>query len=583
MTRPGILLCASMFLLAVLTACGGSASRVGDAASRVGDIVNRTVDCGAAVQPIHDVQGSTDETPRAGEQVTVRGVVVGDFQASDQLGGFFIQEPRADDDPETSEGLFIFAPQGLEVAVGDLVQVSGRIKEHWGLTELNDVGAITVCERGVEGGVEISPVAVTLSQRNLERYEGMLVVVNDQLTVSDNHLLAQSGQLLLSSGGRSFQRTNGAVPGTVTSSRRLLVDDGSRVEHRVPPPFLDASGTRRAGDTITGLTGIITEDKGSHMLLPTTLPRFESANPREGEPPEVPGNVRVVSFNLLNFFTTLENRGASSALELERQSAKHVATLSALDADVVGLIELENNDRSIHQLVNALNASTGEQRDTWAHISTARGEMGNDDIRVGIIYRPAVAQPVGAPSVDRHPVFRRPPLAQTFEIRGERLTVVVNHFKSKSCRDAVGVEKDRGQGCWNTLRTRQASRIVDVVTRLQTTSGDDDVLVIGDLNAYGAEDPIRVLTDAGLVDQIAAHVPPEERYSYIYKGESGYLDHALTTPSLADRVAGAAFWHINADEPVFLDYNTENGLEQHYAADPYRSSDHDPVLIGLDF
>ena len=103
------------------------------------------------------------------------------------------------------------------------------------------------------------------------------------------------------------------------------------------------------------------------------------------------------------------------------------------------------------------------------------------------------------------------------------------------------------------------------------------------LDAYGGEDPIRVLTGGGLVDLMAAHVPPPQRYSYVYAGDSGYLDHALATSGLARRVAGAAFWHVNCDEPTVLDYRVATNPPGLYRPDPYRSSDHDPVLVGLDF
>lgn len=570
MTRPGLPLWTSALVLAVLSACGSGVS---------------TGDCEGDVTPIHDLQGAGKSSPLAGERVSVRGVVVGDFSGPERLGGFFLQEERADDDPRTSEGLFVFTRQAPELAPGDRVQVSGRVKEHQGLTELGDVDHVTVCERGLP----VPPVALGLDERDLEPYEGMLVTVDAELTVADNHQLAELGRLLLAPGGRLFQPTNGAVPrtdgaGRRIAGRRLLIDDGSRTKFPVPPPFLDAAGTRRTGDTVRGLTGVITEagDDAGYLLLPTVPPAFVSANPRGGVP-EVAGNVRVVSFNLLNLFTTFEQRGASNADELERQLAKHEATLAALAADVVGVVELENHDAAARRLVDALNTVADEAKGPWAHVETPPGALGDDDIRVGILYRPRVARPVGPPRVDPDPVFRRPPLAQTFDVRGERFTVVVNHFKSKSCREADPDDRDAVQGCWNRLRTRQAERLAAFVTELQTASGDDDVLVIGDLNAYGAEDPIHALTEAGLVDQIALHVPPEERYSYVYNGESGYLDHALTTPSLSPKVAGAAFWHVNSDEPTFHDYNTENGAAELFARDPYRSSDHDPVLIGLRF
>lgn len=531
--------------------------------------------CAGAFLPIHDAQGPGAASPRAGERVRIRGHVVADFQAADRLGGFFLQEARPDGDARTSEGIFVHAPGAGDVAVGDLVSLSGRIEEASGLTQLTDVEELAVCRPAA--APEPTPLALA-ETRDLEPYEGMLVAIAGELTVAGSHELGDHGRLLLAAGGRPFKHAPGDAP-------RLLLDDGSHVENPSPPPYLGAAGTRRVGDAVAGLVGVISEDERGHVLHPTTPPRFSARNPRPAAP-AVGGTVRIANFNLLNFFTTLGERGASDARELERQRAKHVAAIAGLGAHVVGLNELENNgEDAIRDLVEALNASAPDgETGRWAHVSDPPGGLGDDAIRVGLIYRPAAVRPVGPPQADRDPVFKRPPLAQTFEARGERFTVVVNHFKSKSCRAAEGPEADAGdgQGCWNPLRVRQARRLLEFVAHLQAESGDADVVVIGDLNAYGGEDPIRALTGGGLIDQVAVHVPAAERYSYVFRGEAGYLDHALTTPGLDGRVTGAAFWHINADEPPVLDYNTERRHPGLYRPDPYRSSDHDPVLIGLD-
>src|SRR5574340_1196353 len=187
--------------------------------------------------------------------------------------------------------------------------------------------------------------------------------------------------------------------------------------------------------------------------------------------------------------------------------------------------------------------------------------------------------------MDNDPVYSRLPVAQTFQAKadGEVFTVVVDHFKSRGdCpTDSSDPNRDTGQGCWNVLRTQQAAHLLTFVTGLQTASADPDVLVVGDLNAYAAEDPVTALSAGGLTDLDAALIPAAQQYSYIFDGQSGSIDHALATESLAAQAAGAAFWHINADEPPILDYNLEVNPAGLYAANPYRSSDHDPILVGL--
>jgi predicted extracellular nuclease len=300
---------------------------------------------------------------------------------------------------------------------------------------------------------------------------------------------------------------------------------------------------------------------------------------------------------VLNYFTTIDQpgascypsgtrsdcRGADSPEEFARQRAKIVAALSAIDADVVGLIEIENNGATaVNDLVSALNAATAPG--TYAAVADPETGVGGDAIKVALIYKPGRVVPAGPAYSRADPIFDRFPVAQTFVLKqnGARFTAVVNHFKSKgSCPTSGDPNADQGdgQGCWNLKRIEQAQSLLTFVETLRNVSGDLDVLVIGDLNAYGKEDPIQTLATGGLIDQIAKRV--QNPYSYVFDGQAGYLDHALTTASLDPQVTGVTEWHINADEPSVIDYNTEFKPQDLYSATPYRSSDHDPVIIGM--
>jgi predicted extracellular nuclease len=317
----------------------------------------------------------------------------------------------------------------------------------------------------------------------------------------------------------------------------------------------------------------------------------------------VGGGLQVASFNVLNYFDTLdlgpdicgpdedqECRGADSEFELERQRAKIVAALAGLDADIVGLIEIENDDgEAAADILAALNAVVGAG--TYAALET--GTIGTDAIKVAMIYKPAVVTPIGDEAIldsTVDPRFddtrSRPALAQTFQTGdGGRFTLVVNHLKSKGSECAGDPDIGDGQGNCNVTRTLAAEALVDWLASDPTSSGDRDVLVIGDLNAYAYEDPIDVFIEAGYQD-LARAFEGDSAYSYVFQGQSGYLDHALASPTLAAQVTGATDWHINADEPPVLDYNVEfkspGHLDTLYAPTPYRSSDHDPVLVGLD-
>ena len=204
--------------------------------------------------------------------------------------------------------------------------------------------------------------------------------------------------------------------------------------------------------------------------------------------------------------------------------------------------------------------------------------------------RPSAATPVGPPAILdawAHPDFddarNRPSLAQTFDARatGERLTVVVNHFKSKgsSCDAAGDRNLGDGQGECNGTRRRAARALVEWLAGDPTRAGDAPVLVAGDLNAYPREDPVRALEFEGYVDLLARSTGPEA-HTFVFNGEAGRLDYALGRSDLLPFVGGAGVWHTNADEPRILDYREDNPPER-YTPDPFRASDHDPVLVGL--
>jgi predicted extracellular nuclease len=355
----------------------------------------------------------------------------------------------------------------------------------------------------------------------------------------------------------------------------------------------------RAGDTIAGLTGALGYAFGAYEIHPVESVSFDRVNHRDPAPADVGGSLTVASFNVLNYFTTIDTgpdicgpsgdmdcRGADSADEFTRQRAKIISALSTLDADIVGLMEIENNaTAAIQDLVDGLNAVMGAG--TYAFIDT--GAIGTDAIKVALIYKPASVTPAGDYAIldstvdDRFIDTRnRPVLAQTFEqvTDGARLTVAVNHLKSKGspCDDIGDPDVGDGQGNCNLTRTSAAEALVDWLA--PDGSDDPDVLIIGDLNAYAMEDPITAIKSAGYTDLIQAELGADA-YSYVFYGQAGYLDHALANASLTDQVTGVTEWHINADEPSALNYNNYNQPAL-YSPDPYRASDHDPVVVGLD-
>ncbi len=569
------------------------------------------IDNDVAVRKVYEIQGSGAVSPIVGQTVAIEAVVVGDFQSSSGLNGFYVQEAVGDGNAATSDGIFIFAPNSIDVSVGQTVRLTGTVEENFNQTQLNNISGLSVVGSG-----SITPIAVDLpvtATTDLERYEGMLVTFPETLTVTENFNLGRFGEVLLSSEGRLFNPTNFIdptdIPSTETENdennvaavtaqqnannlREILLDDGSNTQNPATVPFLNEDGTLRVGSTVTSLTGVLGFGFGSYRLQPTTAPNFVDSNPRTVAPEEVGGNVKVASFNVLNYFNGNgmgggfpTSRGATTFAEFERQSAKIVSAIAALDADVVGLIEVENDgdgsESAIAELVERLNTYLGAK--VYDYIRDPATGVGSDEIKVAFIYKPGTVTPVGASLSDPDAIYNRQPVAQTFELNsnGETFTPVINHFKSKS-GTGTGADADQGdgQGAFNFTRVQQAQALLGFVNELKTTTGDSDILVLGDLNAYGEEDPIDVLRNGGLVDELGRYI--QNPYSFVFDGQSGRLDHALSTSSLSAQITGATEWHINADEPRILDYNQEFNPPGLYEPTPYRSSDHDPVLIGAD-
>ena len=596
---------------------------------------------------IHEVQGSGARSAYEGSLVAVEGVATALFEADDVLVGFFLQEQpgQADDDPRTSEGVLVrCAGECPDVSTGAVVAVSGTVVESFGMTEVRAASGDDIEVRGTRDlppsiTVPMPAPGSTKSELTFEAVEGMIVQFPDTLVVSEYFELARFGQVVLTEGSRPFQFTHVAEPDPLgyetfladLETRRIVLDDdnddqndaisGPDADEPYPYPSpswptggLSTSTPLRGGETIADLVGVLHWSFGQWRVRPIEGQpySFEPGAPRADAPADAGSDLRVASLNVLNYFTTvdepgaacgpsgLECRGADSAAELERQQAKIVSALVAMDADVVGLVEVENNDTAVQVLVDALNAQAGSG--TYAQVDT--GAIGTDAIKVGLIYRPATVVPAGPytvldSSVD--PTFidtkNRPVLIQTFTASdsGESFTAAVAHLKSKgsSCDDVGDPDTGDGQGNCSGTRTSAVQALTEYLATDPTGTGDADVLVLGDLNAYRNEAPIRALEDAGYVDLLESYVG-DEAYTYLFDGQLGYLDHALASAALAEQVTGATAWHINVDEHPLLDYNDaiedvnerwferESAAAPLYEADPYRSSDHDPVVVGLD-
>ncbi|KZN77556.1 ExeM/NucH family extracellular endonuclease [Pseudoalteromonas luteoviolacea] len=578
------------------------------------------VELGACNDPatrISAVQGNQTASPLVDQSVVIEGVVVATFQDSGQHGGFFIQEEdqHADTDSTTSEGIFV-ADANTKVTVGEQVRVLGTVVEKYDLTQISTVTETLSCATDVLTQVTPTEVNLPFAQGfDQESLEGMWVSMPQTLHVTLSHNFTKYGEIYLSQGMR-MQPTNKYPKddprrlelAELNTRNVLLVDDSSTQSNPETIsyyPSFSADMPLRSGDQVSNMSGVIHYTYGNYKLIPTSLPSFEPSNPRRTKPSERQSeqHIRVASFNVLNYFVNFDSRGANNEQEFNRQRSKVIRAILASDADVVGLMEIENNgygdNSAIKNLIDGLNERDGTNN--WAYINPQLEQVGTDAVTVGIIYRDNRVTPQGSAQVITDAPFdeatraHRPPMLQSFKPinGGKEIRVVVNHFRSKG--GSCGVDMDDAvEGACNGQRLLAAQTVIAALDQTGSETNSNSGVsstnepiyaILGDFNAYAYEAPMQAFYDAGFAN-ISLEKDTGDNYSYYYSGVAGSLDHMLTANASMESVVQTMHWHINADEAAGLDYNTEGKSEgqltRWFSDSPYRSSDHDPVITDFD-
>lgn len=586
---------------------------------------------------IHEIQGTGGDSPLLGQRVIVEGVVVGDEEGPEPaLRGFFVQEEDidADTDPATSEGIFVFNFDNDDVNVGDVVRVEGTVQEQFDNTQLGsfvEVEVLDVEPRVATPATLEFPLPVA---GDLEAYEGMAVTMPQTLVISEYFNYDRFGEIVVAlpadGEGRPYNPTALFDPDSQEAADRLdlnlrsriTVDDGNTSQNPETPihpinrePFTQ-DNSFRGGDQVVGLTGPIYYAFGQYRIVPVADGGYDSyvRTQQPEAPDEVGGDLRVATLNALNYFVSLDTadtcgptedqdcRGADDAEEFERQRVKLLNALEGLDADVIGLVEVENTPgvEPLADIAAGLNDRLGAG--TYDYIAAGDNSVvGTDAIKVGIVYRPASVTPTGDVAVLDTPEFLNPngyvnddgssddknraTVAASFidNASGEVFSVAVNHLKSKGSECGAPDDHPLAGNC-NDTRTKAAQVLASWIAGDPTGVDDDDWLILGDLNSYDKEDPIDVLRADGFTDLIGQY-GGELAYSYVFDGQFGYLDYVMSSSSMTSQVTGATEWHINADEPDVFDYDT--GFKSDYQValfdptSPYRASDHDAAVVGL--
>lgn len=649
--------------------------------------------CGSACVPpppppeeksIAEIQGTGATSPLVGQTVSTHGVVTAAYP-SGGFRGFYLQTQGTGPEPDAtgaSDGIFVFQPAGAldaDAVVGNYVQVTGSVSEFNGLTELTASASDIV-----DAGTDFSPVqALTVpwptTSAGRESIESMLFQPSGAYTVTNTFATNQFGEVGLAVGTKPLlQTTEVAKPGTPeilqvaadNLARAVTLDDGVSTNYLatstststcsprptpclvnggLTPAYVSNTAPPRVGAPVTFNATVVVDYRFGLWRFQPTAPVVGPAN--AGSPVSFTNNrtaapsadninklgtadLRVASFNVLNFFTDLgdqnpdcvpyydrdgngnnvrsgcDQRGAWDAADLARQQDKEVSAINALGADVVGLMEIENSakfghprDETLAHLVDALNAKAGAG--TWAFVPSSTElppvEL-QDFITNAIIYKPASVMRVdqsralGTASEDGQAFANaREPIGQVFKKKsgkGDKFFFVVNHFKSKGSAGPFPGDEDTGdgQGASVTSRILQAQALRDWVPPILAEMDTQAVVMAGDYNSYTMEDPLDVLYQAGYTD-VGSRFDPG-KYSYSFSGSedfgladlglSGSLDHILVNDYALRMATGADHWNINAGESVALEYSRYNyHSTDFHDPGPYRSSDHDPVVLGL--
>ncbi|WP_240470951.1 ExeM/NucH family extracellular endonuclease [Schaalia suimastitidis] len=603
--------------------------------------------------------GQGDDSALVGTQVTVRGIVTGVYPRSENglastLDGMTIQTPGSggvwDPSRSSSDGLFVYLgrAQVTMPTLGQCVEVKGVIAEFPSttattpaqtpsLTQLT-TSALTV----VEGCDPVSPTPIDTvpTPEQMEALESMLIAPQGTWTITDNYQANMYGTLSVTPGTEVLKQAADVVaPGeqarayeAQNAARHINLDDGTNTNlsraaaTSVPFAYLANGAPARVGYHLTFTSPVILDTRhGAFVFQPT---RMAAANPDRspvsitGSRPSVPtveGDITVATFNVLNYFTDLGQneagckgyadrdgnyvtakdckvRGAWSLQAFNNQQTKIVQAITAINADVVALEEIENpvgagvgtdRDGPLRALVHALNDHAGA--DVWAAVPSPTKIPANEDaIRVAFIYQPSSVTTVGESTILDDPAFTglaRQPLAQEFapvvtdSQEGRNFVVIANHFKSKGSvpvgMEAGNTDTGDGQGNSNAIRVAQAQALATFAAQY----ADKPTLLVGDFNAYSKEDPLKVLTDAGW-----EHTSAGAHASYVYSGRSGSLDHVFANAVASSLVTNVASWALNAQESIAFEYSRANyNTHLLFEADnPYRSSDHNPEIVGLD-
>ncbi|SQD77615.1 ExeM/NucH family extracellular endonuclease [Moritella yayanosii] len=606
------------------------------------------------------VNKRSERAYRSDKVFTVQGVVT--KLKSGRNAGFFMQQTTATTLSLASTGIFVSTAEIANIKRDSSVCVTGFVEEYYGMTRLQVTADITILDSTVDSAVRVQPTNIMVATADanfsdtLERYEGMqvrLVNITDMRVTKPLYYDRrwQNYTMILSHQQINIHPNTMAFPGSIHADQQALENKQRRL-------YLQLAAGRsltsdldymRVNDRVSGIVGVLDFSYGEFRLLADNAlaqTQFQHRRDRQSLAPRTGAHLRIASFNLLNYFNRAaggdnnplrQNRGATTLSALRNQEIQLRDTIVALDADFIGLMEMENNgfgqNSAIRRLLDLVNQAIQDPSKHYVMVKPRKSDLhqgrylGTGAITVAGFYRPTQLKLVNT-RVIQLPIqrsmlgnaYHRPALTPTFirvsdnHRQSKRLTISVNHFKSKGSKCAEDKQRaamlkklkrkrnksqqslrawqqakrtlaqDR-QGHCAQFRTTAASVLAQA---LASESGSK--IILGDLNSYPKEDPLLVLTDYDLARYayykivhsgynylgktllnaktnigFGYHDPfvnqPETGWTYSFKA-LGRLDYILLSPDLLSSLVTQKIWHINAAESYVVNNSRQSNRNQ---------------------
>lgn len=547
---------------------------------------------GDKVTSISEIQGITDSSPLTGQRVIIQGHIIANMQDRSKLKGIYIAEQpeRSHLNPDSSSGIFMYlpanhsySPKKFTLKPGQSIQITGRVKEHYGLTELTQISEIRLCAS--DNQRPNIKILNSIDTRTLESAEGMLVRIN-QPWISGNKDLGRYGEVQLSIG-------DPLSTGKRIKQETLVLSMGEKPSIR---PLFPHSTDARIGTKLKPITGIIHFGYGKYWLIPTLPVEIEDAF--RPEKPYQPEHYRLslVHLNIKNLFNGTGDgkgfptkRGARTFTEYQFQLAKLALNFNEINANIIALSELENDgygsESAIADLVDAINSNRENNHYKYARLSQKDANQSTDAITQGVLYQTDFIDinEVKFLSLQSSNYPARPALLVKGEIKNSRqkFQIAVIHLKSRArpCSEDIAPKKD-AEPTEGNCHQRRENQMKTLLDQLQPSPGID--LIIGDFNAYPKERPLVMAKQKGWMrteelEHQMNGIPLRIDYTYVFNDQPVILDHMLLHQRDQHLFLKRFDWHINAAEAsrVTKEEQISNRISR------YRSSDHDPNVLYL--